>query len=121
MKVFLHSGQRPRRTQIQSCLLVVSLLAPSPVADDVSRLADRTSARQLRQTDLGYPGSVLSSAHGSAIKRITAGVKACRWSPAKFDPATGLHPPAQTSVERKKNERILDATPTCSLMRLAGF
>jgi hypothetical protein len=29
--------------------------------------------------DLDHPGSVLSSAGGSEIKRITAGVKACRW------------------------------------------
>jgi hypothetical protein len=46
------------------------------------------------QRNLSYPGSVLSSLHGSAIKRING----WREGPplgltAKFDPATGLHPP----------------------------
>jgi hypothetical protein len=59
-------------------LLVMSLLAPASVADDRVLVADRTSARQLRQADLSYPGSALSSVSGSAIKRITAGVKARR-------------------------------------------
>jgi len=58
----------------------MSLLAPASVADDCVPAAGRTSARQLRQADLGYPGSALSSVHDSAIKRITAGVKARRWS-----------------------------------------
>jgi len=102
--------------------LIVSLLAAAAVTDDRLPAADRTLARQLRQADLIYPGSALSSVHGSAIKRING----WREGPplgltAKFDPATGLHPPARTSVERKKNDRILDATPTRSLMRLAGF
>jgi hypothetical protein len=50
--------------------LIVSLLAAAAVTDDRLPAADRTSARQLRQTDLSYPGSALSSVHGSAIKRI---------------------------------------------------
>jgi hypothetical protein len=56
------------------------LLAAAPMADDRVLAANRALARQLRQLDLSYPGSALSSVHGSAIKRITAGVKARRWS-----------------------------------------
>ena len=60
----------------------MSLLASPAMTDDCVQVADRTSARQLRQTDLGYPGSALSSVHDNAIKRITTGVKA--------PPVTGL-------------------------------
>jgi len=58
----------------------MSLLAAAAVTDDRVPAANRTSARQLRQVDLSYPGSVLSFDHGSAIKRITAGVKVRCWS-----------------------------------------
>jgi hypothetical protein len=51
-------------------LLIVSLLAAASMADDCLLAAARTSPRQLRQADLSYPGSVLSSVHSSAIKRI---------------------------------------------------
>ena len=61
-------------------LIVVSLLAPPSVPNDGVAVAERTVPRQLCQTDPGYPGSALSSTTGRAIKRITAGVKACRWS-----------------------------------------
>jgi len=44
------------------------------MADDRVVLADWTSPRQEGQRD--HPGSMLSFASGSAIKRITAGVKA---------------------------------------------
>src|SRR5262245_33670862 len=50
--------------------LVMSLLVPASVTDDRVSAADRTAARPLSQADLGYPGSALSSVHGSAIKRI---------------------------------------------------
>jgi hypothetical protein len=46
----------------------MSLLAPASMAYDRVQAANRTSARQLRQADLNYPGSALSSVHGSAIK-----------------------------------------------------
>jgi hypothetical protein len=52
-------------------LSVVCLFAASPMADDQRLLVGRTTARHLRQSDLGYPGSLLSSVNGSAIKRIT--------------------------------------------------
>jgi hypothetical protein len=86
----------------------MSLLAAAAVTNDRVLAANRTSAWQLLQTDLNYPGSALSSAHGSAIKRITAGVKARRWSHRQVrssDWAFTLL--SRTSVERKKNQRIL--------------
>jgi len=55
--------------------LIVCLLAPLAMADDRVVPANRTSPRQEVQGD--HPGSMLSFASGSAIKRITAGVKAC--------------------------------------------
>jgi hypothetical protein len=66
--------------------LVVSLLASASMADDRVPAANRTAAWQLRQANFNYPGSALSSVHGSAIKRITAGVKARRW----FSPPSSI-------------------------------
>ena len=57
--------------------VVVGLTEPPSMADDRVLLANRTSPRQEVQGD--HPGSMLSFASGSAIKRITAGVKARRW------------------------------------------
>jgi hypothetical protein len=58
-------------------VLVIVALAESPsVADDRVVEANGASPRQEVQRD--HPGSMLSSASGSAIKRITAGVKARR-------------------------------------------
>ena len=82
------------------------LSASSPVADNRHTLAHRTPARQLRQTDLNYPGSALSSVPDNAIKRITAGVKACRWSHRQVRSGDWPSPSCKDSVERKKNERI---------------
>ena len=56
--------------------VIVALTEPPSVADDRVVSADRTPPRQEIQRD--YPGSMLSFASGSAIKRITAGVKARR-------------------------------------------
>jgi hypothetical protein len=56
--------------------VIVGLAKPPSMSDDRVVLADRTSPRQKVQRD--YPGSMLSFASGSAIKRITAGVKARR-------------------------------------------
>jgi hypothetical protein len=86
----------------------MSLLAPASMADDCVLATDGTSAWQLRQADLSYPGSALSSVGGSAIKRITAGVKACRWSHRQVRSGDWPSPSCKDSVERKKNERILD-------------
>jgi hypothetical protein len=61
----------------QAFMLVVVGLAESPsMADDRVVPADRALPRQQAQWD--HPGSTLSFASGSAIKRITAGVKARR-------------------------------------------
>ena len=58
---------------------VVCRLAPLPVSDDRSPLTQRAPARHLAQIDPRHPGTGLSSGSGNEIKRITAGVKACRW------------------------------------------
>ena len=57
-------------------LVVVALTEPPSVADDRIASTDWTSPRQEIQWD--HPGSMLSFASGSAINRITAGVKARR-------------------------------------------
>ena len=57
-------------------VFVVGLAEPPSVADDRVVAANRTSPRQEIQRD--HPGSMLSFASGSAIKIITAGVKARR-------------------------------------------
>ncbi len=63
----------------------------------------RTSAWQLLQADLNYPGSALSSVHGSAIKRING------WRegpPLVSLPSSirrlGLHPPVTDQCRTKK-------------------
>jgi len=56
--------------------VIVALTEPPSVADDGVAIANRTSPRQQAQRD--HPGSMLSLDSGSAIKRITAGVKARR-------------------------------------------
>jgi hypothetical protein len=55
-------------------LVVVALAESASVPDDRVVLAGWTSPWQAVQRD--HPGSILSFASGSAIKRITAGVKA---------------------------------------------
>jgi hypothetical protein len=57
--------------------VIVGLAEPPSVAGDRVVQAKRTLPRQEVQRD--HPGSMLSFASGSAIKRITAGVKARRW------------------------------------------
>jgi hypothetical protein len=54
--------------------VIVGLAEPPSMANDRLVVANRTSPRQEVQRD--YPGSMLSFASGSAIKIITAGVKA---------------------------------------------
>jgi hypothetical protein len=56
--------------------VIVGLAEAPAVADDRVTLASRTPSWQEVQRD--YPGSILSFASSSAIKRITAGVKARR-------------------------------------------
>jgi hypothetical protein len=61
-------------------LVIVGLAQSSSMANDRVVLTDGTSPRQEVQWD--HPGSMLSFASGSAIKRIRAGVKARRWTVA---------------------------------------
>jgi hypothetical protein len=56
--------------------VIVGLAKPLSVADDRVFSTDWTPPRQQLQRD--HPGSVLSFVDDSAIKRITAGVKARR-------------------------------------------
>ena len=62
-------------------LVIVALASAPPVADDRVIKANGASPREKFQGD--YPGSALSSASGSAIKRITAGVKAAADRPCQ--------------------------------------
>jgi hypothetical protein len=62
-------------------MFVVGLAGTLSVADDSVLAANRTSPRQEIQRD--YPGSMLSFASGSAIKIITAGVKAAADRPCQ--------------------------------------
>src|ERR1019366_1647340 len=66
---------------------------------------NRTSPREEDQRD--HPGSMLSFASGSAIKRITAGMKARRdRSLLKSRSAAGPSPSGKVSFERKKNTAL---------------
>lgn len=56
--------------------VVVGLTEPPAVADD--RLVLTKGAQPRQEMQRHYPGSILSLVSGSAIKRITAGVKARR-------------------------------------------
>jgi hypothetical protein len=100
--------------------VVVSLLATSSVPHDAVAVAQRTVARQLRQTDADYPGSALSSTTGSAIKRITAGVKACRWSYRQV--RAGDRPsPSCTHQCRTKRKTVHTRTSAASVpLRMIG-
>ena len=100
-------------------LVIVSLAEPSSVANDRVIPAYGTSPRQEGQRD--HPGSVLSSGSGSAIKRITAGVKAAADRPYQsFD----LRPAFTLPVKSVSNEkRILLSKARCnpSYSTLAGY
>ena len=62
-------------------LVIMGLAEPPSMADDRVVVANRTSPRQEFQRD--HPGSMLSFASGSAIKIITAGVKAAADRPCQ--------------------------------------
>ena len=102
-------------------LVVVSLFAASSVPNDGVAVAERTVPRQLRQTDADYPGSALSSTTGSAIKRITAGVKACRWSYRQVR-AGNWPSPSCTNQCRTKRKTVHTWTSAVSaLLRIGRF
>ena len=99
-------------------VFIVGLAEPSSMPDDRVVLAKGTSPRQEVEGD--HPGSMLSFASGSAIKRITAGVKARRW----FSLPGLLRRPAFTLlVYSLSNERKKAALNTASpsLTTLAGY
>jgi hypothetical protein len=100
-------------------VVVMNLPEPAAVADDGLASARRTTARE--QAQRNHPGSELSSVSGSAIKRITAGVKARR---DRFRQVSicwpGLHPPGKVSFERKEEYSFASAVATC-LATLAGL
>jgi hypothetical protein len=92
-------------------LLVVVGLTESPsMADDCAIPADRALPRQQAQWD--HPGSTLSSASGSATKRITAGVKARRGpSLPSFRSAGRAFTLRLNQFERKKNTALPCSPP----------
>jgi hypothetical protein len=102
-------------------LSVVGLFPPAPVADDRRLPAHRTPARQLRQADRSYPGSLLSSVDGSAIKRITAGVKACRWSSRQVRSGDRPSPSCTDQCRTKKNNGIWRVAPAPSTPNIGRY
>jgi hypothetical protein len=84
--------------------LIVGLLEPPSVTDDRPIAAQRASPRQQRKRDLGHPGAILSSASGSAIKRINGWREGppVTVSCESFDLLAGPSPSRQISFERKK-------------------
>jgi hypothetical protein len=82
-------------------LVIVALPEPPSMADDGLRQTKRAPSRQRCQGN--YPGSPLSFVSGSAIKRITAGVKARRDRPCQVSIGwSGLHPPGKVSSDEKR-------------------
>jgi hypothetical protein len=89
------------------------------MADDRVVLADGASPRQKFQGH--HPGSALSSAAGSAIKRITAVVKAgADGSLRKFRSAGRAFTRQQSQFQTKKEYRFALLTASPSLRTLAG-
>ena len=85
----------------RSVPVIVALPEPASMANDRTFEAERAPPRQQLQGN--YPGSVLSFVSGSAIKRITAGVKARRDRPCQVSICwPGLHPPGKVSSNEKR-------------------
>ena len=102
-------------------LVVVSMAEPSSVANDRVIPAHRTSPGQEAQRD--HPESPLSSAPGSAIKRITAGVKAAADRPCQsFDlrPAFTLPAKSDSNEKRILPFRLLPRPLTQNIGRFLG-
>ena len=91
--------------------LVVCLLTPLAMADDGIVATQRTPPRQQSQRKGRHPGSVLSSASGSAIKRITAGVRACRWSPCQVRSGDRPLTSCSDQCRTKKDNGIWEVAP----------
>ena len=103
--------------------VIVGWAEPLSMADDGLVLANRTPSREEVQWDRpDHPGSMLSFGSGSAIKRITAGVKARRdRSLLKFRSAGRAFTLRQSQFRTKKEYcfPMGDASP--SLRTLAGI
>ena len=101
--------------------VIVALTESPSVADDRVVAANGTSPRQEVQRD--HPGSMLSFASGSAIKRITAGVKGppltvlCQ----SFDLPAGLSPSGKVSFGTKKEYSFALLAARPPLRTLAGL
>src|SRR5215471_9670774 len=90
---------------------------PAAMANDALTVAHRTAARQQAERD--HPGSELSLPSGSAINRITAGVKARRDRSRQVSICwPGLHPPG--NFDRKKEYSFASAAAS-PLATLAGL
>jgi len=80
---------------------IVALPEPPPMADNGMRQTKWAPPRQQGQGN--YPGSPLSFVSGSAIKSITAGVKARRDRSCQVSISwSGLHPPGKFSSDEKR-------------------
>ena len=91
--------------------VVVGRTEAASVAHDGPIPAKWAAARQEAQRD--HPGSMLSLDSGSAIKRITAGVKARRdRGLPSFDLLVGPSPSRLNQFERKKNTALPCCPPT---------
>jgi len=87
-------------------LIIVTLTESPAVANDRVASAKWTSPRQEVQGD--HPGSMLSFVSGSAIKRITASVKAAADRSRQASICwPGLHPPGKSQFPTKKEYRLL--------------
>jgi len=102
-------------------LIVVGLLATPAVPNNGVVVAERTVPRQLCQTDPGYPGSALSSATDSAINRITAGVKACRWSYRQVRAGDRPSPSCTHQCRTKRKWVHLERPCACALEKIGRF
>jgi hypothetical protein len=99
--------------------VIMRLPEPPAVAKDGVAPANRAAMRQQFQGD--HPGSELSCASGSAIKRITAGVKARRDRfRLSFDLLAGPSPSRKVSFKRKKNNCFAATAANPPLRTLAG-
>ena len=83
--------------------LVVGLFSSLPMANDGLVTAQRTQPWQHPRRERGHPGSILSSATGSAIKRITGGEGLPLTVSAKVRSCgPGLHPPVKSVPNEKE-------------------
>ena len=100
--------------------VVVRLPESSPVADD--RVVTAKGAYSRQQSKRNHPGSGLSCLSGSAIKRITAGVKALPLTLARkrFDLLAGPSPSRYHQIQTKKEYSFLPDAARPSTPTLAG-